>query len=85
MTRPITILKAGNTVIIDGGIALIGWTIDTGGRGRPQQCLGEVLIAVRDHLNKCFDDTMKILPETAFDEERIAAAKSEANDIWRKV
>lgn len=83
--KPITILKAGSVVLANGGIALIGWTVDTGGRGPMQDCIGEVLIAARDFINKSIEDMMKTLPESAFDSERIAAAKLAAEYVWRKV
>lgn len=85
MTRPITILHAGSVAFIDGGIVLVGWSVDTGGRGEVKGCIGEILIAARDHINKCFDDTMKAVPEETFDQERIAAAKAACEDIWRKI
>jgi hypothetical protein len=83
MNRPITILSEGHLAFVPAGVVLVGWSIDTGGRGAPRDCIGEVLIAARDHINKRLDDMLKALPETAFDEERVAAAKSAAEDIWK--
>ena len=83
--KPITILKAGSVVLIDGGIMLAGWQVDTGGRGEVPGCIGEVLIAARDHINKRIEDMMKTLSEDKFDADRIAAAKLAAADLWRRV
>jgi hypothetical protein len=83
--RPVRIISPGAVQIVNGGtVAIVNWKIDTGGRGEVDACLGEVLIAIRDHMNKCFDDVLLALPTDRFDASRSEEAEAAMQKVLRK-